>query len=213
MATRFDIAFDKTISYEGGYQKNPNDSGNYNDSGQLVGTKYGISAKSFDDFFGFPPTEEDMRAITLNEARDFYEVMYWNKYSLGTIPDQHTANHIFDILVNHGPKGAGSIIQPALRSAGQLLVMDNIFGPATRGSVVFALNNGKKSELNNYIVANRVDFFKSLVMTNNALNVFLNGWIKRAQKFLLSNESKVKSGLLIAILISAIVASYASNKQ
>ena len=54
--------------FEGGYQKLPSDTGNYTYSGKLVGTNRGISAKAFQDFFGYEPTENDMRNLTQAQA-------------------------------------------------------------------------------------------------------------------------------------------------
>ena len=42
----FNKAIDLILKNEGGYQAHPNDKGNYNSKGQLVGTKYGISGQN-----------------------------------------------------------------------------------------------------------------------------------------------------------------------
>lgn len=68
-----DDKWEKTIKFilerEGGFQNNPHDKGNYY-NGQLIGTKYGISAASWGGQYDIPN-------LTLDQAKDIYYKHYW----------------------------------------------------------------------------------------------------------------------------------------
>lgn len=57
------------LQREGGFQNNPNDQGNYY-NGQLIGTKYGISAASWGGQYDIPN-------LTIEQAKDIYYQHYW----------------------------------------------------------------------------------------------------------------------------------------
>lgn len=67
--TAFDRAMKWVFDREGGFQKNPKDSGNYY-LGELVGTKYGISAASW-------AWKYDIPNLTKEQARAIYFEHYW----------------------------------------------------------------------------------------------------------------------------------------
>lgn len=57
------------LDHEGGFQNNPNDVGNYY-NGQLIGTKYGISAASWAGQYDIPN-------LTIDQAKQIYFDHYW----------------------------------------------------------------------------------------------------------------------------------------
>lgn len=57
------------LKWEGGFQANPADVGNYY-QGQLIGTKYGISAASWGHLYDIPN-------LTLDQAKAIYREHYW----------------------------------------------------------------------------------------------------------------------------------------
>lgn len=65
----FDRAMDWVFEREGGFQKNPKDVGNYY-LGELIGTKYGISAASWAHLYDIPNLSKDA-------ARAIYKAHYW----------------------------------------------------------------------------------------------------------------------------------------
>jgi hypothetical protein len=92
--------------HEGGFQNRKDDPGNYTPSGELKGTKYGISAHSF------PNT--DIAGLTLAGAEDLYRQV-WGRFALLT--DQRVLTKVLDLAVNmqwagHGP--ATGILQQAV---------------------------------------------------------------------------------------------------
>jgi len=108
MATLTDSFFQKILSMEGGYQNDPDDTGNYS-AGHLVGTKYGVSAIGLSNWYGRPVTESEMRALTESQARDFY-AYYFDFYNLFSIGDQE----LFELIANAymgAPSAAARILR------------------------------------------------------------------------------------------------------
>lgn len=98
--SRFDDAFALLIGHEGGFQANPKDAGNYA-RGKLVGTKYGISARSYPDL--------DIPNLTLNEARAIYLRDYWTPLGADELPPA-LALVAFDTAVHSGLRKARELL-------------------------------------------------------------------------------------------------------
>lgn len=181
--TSFEDSIKLILKHEGGYQVNQNDTGNYNSLGKLVGTKLGISAKTLESYLGYPPTAQQVKDLTLEDAKNIYKINYWDKYKLSDITDQYTATHIFDLFVNHGPSSAARIIQKAINSLNFHVDIDGKWGTATRTQVNNAISKARRSQLNNYISIYREEYYNDLVKKNPKLGVFLKGWVQRAKSF------------------------------
>lgn len=96
----FDAALDFTLKWEGGFSLDPGDSGNWTggaiNSGELKGTKYGISAAAY------PWMADRIKDLTVGEAAEIYRRDYW-------LPLKHPSNVsnevglvTFDAAVQHG---------------------------------------------------------------------------------------------------------------
>ena len=94
---------------EGGYENNPNDSGNWTGGkvgeGELKGTKYGISASEFPAL--------DIVNLTEAEAQAIYKSKYW-LVLYEAIKDQFITNKLFDLGVLFGQGTAIKILQTVL---------------------------------------------------------------------------------------------------
>lgn len=198
---QFNEAFQVVIGHEGGYQANTNDSGNYNSKGELIGTKYGVSAPQLEQWLGWVPTAQDMKDISLDTARQIYREVYWDPPRLYELPDQHTATHIFDLFINHGLSGGARIVQRAL---GKLpdryyTMIDGVYGPDSLAKTILAIVECCTEDLNRFIVEERVKAYKAIVAANPSQKVFLNGWLARAQSFMQNNPGKTLLGLLLIV--------------
>lgn len=92
----FEWAVEFVLRMEGGFQNNPNDKGNYRPDGTLVGTKYGISARSYPHL--------DIPNLTKDDAKFIYERDYWKPVVEAVTyfsPPSHLLN-VFDFGVNAG---------------------------------------------------------------------------------------------------------------
>jgi lysozyme family protein len=134
--TLFDKIIDVILQNEGGFQKDPDDYGNWtgpNCTGELVGTKYGIAARYFrgivQAMFGV-----DIPDITIDQAKIVYHKYFWVPMNLEGIRDQELVLHIFDHGVNSNKRLAIRMVQKIME-----IKADGIVGPITLN----AINNFK----------------------------------------------------------------------
>ncbi len=120
----FNRAYNRLKQWEGGYQANPNDPGNYNGAGELVGTNYGITAKNYEAWIGRRASIADMKNMPPMTAAAIFRSKFWDKIKGDQIRNQSVADILFDGVVNHG-KGV-KLAQEVLG-----LTADNNFGSQT----------------------------------------------------------------------------------
>lgn len=114
-----------TLAFEGGYQCDHDDSGNWTGGeigvGQLRGTNFGISAASYPNL--------DIRNLTQAEAAAIYFRDYWTAASCPKLPDRVAIAH-FDAAVNCGLGAAAKLLQRAVG-----VLDDGQIGPETLAAV------------------------------------------------------------------------------
>lgn len=95
--TNLEKALDKIFGHEGGFQNHHNDRGNWTGgrvgSGELRGTKYGISAMSYPHL--------DIKNLTLEQASKIYRKDFWEPLRCDSLPYE-VAFNLFDGAVNSG---------------------------------------------------------------------------------------------------------------
>jgi len=165
------------LNNEGGYQKHPSDKGNYNSRGILVGTNHGISAKTLEKWRAYPVTEDDMKHLSLTEAKEIYHTYYWIPIQGDYFIDQDNANLVFDHAVNAGVGGASRLVQRTINDMGGSLVVDGSIGNKT----LYEINRVSQPAFFNAFKKARINYYQSISKGSNA--VFLNGWIKRVMDF------------------------------
>lgn len=121
----FDTAFERLIGHEGEFQKDPKDHGNWTGGepgkGQLVGSKFGVSAASYPG--------EDIENLTLERAKEIYLRDYWGPAGCDAVPHGIKFD-LFDMAVNSGKGNAVRCLQRACGEA-----QDGILGPRTLAAV------------------------------------------------------------------------------
>jgi len=160
-----------TFGHEGGFQSDPNDSGNYA-HGRLVGTKYGIAAASYPN--------EDIRNLTLDRAAVLYNRDFWGASRCGEWKSQIIANDYFDAAVNMGQGTAARILQRAINYAGYplpRLAVDGKIGPAT----VARLNSVDQSALYVHMIGLIHGRYVQIVDANPAKGRYLRTWAHRVK--------------------------------
>lgn len=114
----FLISYKKTSNNEGGYQDDHDDDGNWTGgkigAGELIGTKFGISAPLLCDYLKRKATVEDMRGLAQETAQSIYRVNYWNPIRGDEIKNQEAADELYDMAVNAGVGTAINLCQRAL---------------------------------------------------------------------------------------------------
>jgi len=116
---KFEIAYELTNKNEGGAKLSlhPEDTGNWTGGkigvGQLIGSKYGISAPVLCAFFRRNATAEEMRDLPEETAMVIYRKEYWNKIHGDELMIQEVANSLYDSAVNMGAVMAIRLAQKA----------------------------------------------------------------------------------------------------
>ncbi len=113
----FDIAFDKTMKFEGGYSNNPTDYGKETYKG--VSRKYHPTWRGWliiDSYKNKPnfPLNLDKDAELQKLIRIFYKEEFWDKLLGDQIVEQKLADELFDTAVNMSPNNAIKYLQSAL---------------------------------------------------------------------------------------------------
>lgn len=176
----FDRVIDVVLRHEGGYVNNPNDPGG--------ATKYGVSLRFLADYTQYDVTGDgkitvdDIKAMTVDDAKKIYKDLWWNKFGYSRIADDTIATKVFDYAVNMGAGQAHKLLQRAInRAFGMKLVDDGVLGPNTL-SVLNNIDHDDAAE--DHLIAeysNVVwEFYQMLISKNPKLAVFAKGWKARA---------------------------------
>lgn len=160
------------VAHEAGYQCMPEDKGNYNSRGELVGTKYGISAPAYEKYFGKIPSKTDMQNLT---SKDYSVVLrnYWNMWKADLIENQSIANLLVDWTYNSGVWG----IKKPQEALG--LKVDGKVGQDT----LMAVNASNREETFNKIWNARKRFIESICEQTPSQKKFIKGWMNRLSSF------------------------------
>jgi lysozyme family protein len=157
----FPRCFAFTLGAEGGYSNNAADPGNWTGgaigSGELRGTKYGISAAAYPQL--------DIQSLTEDAAEAIYRRDYWAVLQGDALP-LPVALVAFDAAVNAGPRRAIIWLQQAAGCNA-----DGALGPAT----LAAIGSAGALAVARDALARRLDFSARLP----AWQVFGLGWARR----------------------------------
>ena len=156
----FDQCIEHILDSEGGFTLNPNDKGNYTPSGELKGTKYGISARMYPKL--------DIKNLTLEQAKLIYKKEYWDRPKINLLPGK-IRMHYFDVCVNSGSTQATKLLQRAIG-----VKDDGILGEVTRSKL-------SKIEIEDY-ANERNKLYVNIVKKDATQLSFLQGWLKRNLK-------------------------------
>lgn len=167
---KFDVAFEKLIGHEGGFQKGYYDRGNWTTGkvgvGELKGTKFGISAMTYQEL--------DIANITLDQAKSIYKRDFWEKVAIPEIPESiHFA--LFDMAVNSGVHFSITVLQKAVGSS-----PDGVIGPKTIEAI---------KQYSPQILVNRINAMRLIELTNmSAFSIYGNGWVRRVARNILDDN-------------------------
>jgi lysozyme family protein len=99
-----------TKGFEGGYQQLANDSANYcpakgKPGSKLIGTKFGISAIAYGDYFKRCPTVEEIKNLSPELAQKIAKTKFWDPVQGDKIKSQPVAHLVFDSMYGSGSYG------------------------------------------------------------------------------------------------------------
>lgn len=175
MTEKFNKCIPIILDHEGGYVNHKHDPGGatnygislrflkklgYNTSGELIGD----TDKDGD------VDADDIRIMTIDEAKHFYFQYFWKK-EFELIGLDEVALHLFDMSVNAGVYRAVKLAQRITCAT-----VDGIIGKET----IKAINQEGQAYIYKY-KQERKRYYHRLVDNNPKLKIFLNGWINRVE--------------------------------
>lgn len=199
---RYLAALAALLVTEGGLVDDPVDRGGT--------TKYGISLRflkaegkidldhdglaDFDLDFDGDIDGADVRALTVEHAKDLYHRCFWRAIGAEVLP-RPLGEAVFDQAVNGGLVAAGKLLQRAVNTCLMeaakigadhpvLLAVDGAIGPATRYAIGWVLRRpgqGMPALLAAYRDAVR-ERYRAIVKADPSQQRFLRGWLARAEK-------------------------------
>jgi lysozyme family protein len=159
------------LAHEGGFQKAPDDPGNWTGGkiglGTLKGTKYGISAAQYPAL--------DIEALSASDAAAIYRRDWWDRFSLERLPATLAAK-LLDAGVNIGMEKALRALQRALRACGKPVAEDGVLGAATLAAIAATAPETLLAALREALAGH----YRLIAARSKAQQRFLAGWLARA---------------------------------
>lgn len=180
---RFEDAFELVIDAEGGFSNDPNDKGNWTGgargAGELMGTKYGISAKTYGN--KIREMGGSIQALSLSDAQQIYKSDFWSRLKCDMVPSVHRAP-LFSCAVNCGTKRAIKWYQEALG-----VEVDGIMGAIT---IRTAIEHPEPKEVLYAFAELWLAHYDAIVAndTTGTQARYLKGWRNRVQHLLEVNH-------------------------
>lgn len=165
--TKFDLAIRKTLDHEGGFVDHPNDPGG--------ATNFGISLKWYRSAIDPNATVDDIKTMSLDEAKTLYRDHFWIDHYDRIFSDK-VAGKIFDMHVNMGKKQAHLIAQRAAQACGAGIEDDGAMGQLT----VAAINGIDEEPMMAALRATQAAFYRDLASRRPQFQSFIKGWLRRA---------------------------------
>ena len=157
----FERAMDFVLRAEGGYVDDPDDRGGV--------TNFGVTQGTYDRWRTAQALpRQPVASITPGEVRAIYRT-YWDDVGAGAY-EWPVSLVMFDMAINHGPRGAKKIMQHALR-----VTPDGGVGPVTQG----AMAGAAADSLANEILWSRVEKYRRIA--TGPQEKFLSGWLNRVR--------------------------------
>ena len=180
MESNFEYAVREVLKHEGGYVNHKSDPGG--------ATNYGISLRwlriqaDLDGLVDFDIDRDgdldanDIKAMTPNDAQQFYFKYWWRAYGYQRITDVMVASKTFDLAINMGAKQAHKLLQRACVTCGIPVQDDGVFGAATASAV----NNCDAGMLIGALRTEAKYFYLGLIDKQPDFLAFKTGWLTRA---------------------------------
>lgn len=166
-ANRFETALKFCFRWEGDYSDHAADRGGK--------TKYGVTEKVYHEWLD--SRGEEMKPVS-GISKDQARAIYWSEYWLAARCDRMLSQLdlvMFDAAVNHGPGGAASLLQRALKSLGEAVKVDGAIGSQT----LTAAGRHKPDAVCTQYLTERRALYQRIVDKDKSQEVFLKGWMNR----------------------------------
>ncbi len=180
--SHFDKAILITLKHEGGFVNDPVDPGGATNWGVSIRFLKGAGDYDGDGWLDGDIDHDgdididDIKNMTVEQAREIYRMHFWDKYDYDKIVDFTVAARLFDMTVNMGARQAGKIIQRAANNCGQNLGVDGKVGKNTFA----AINCTNPELLMAEIRIEHANFYLRLIEKKPHLAKYKKGWLRRA---------------------------------
>jgi len=172
----FDKAVINTFKAEGGFQQDASDNANYV-NGVLIGTNRGISAQGYYAYYKKVPTVNDIKNLTVEQAKQIFKGNYWDKIAGDFIVNQSVAELMFQFVIGSGSSQISYIKDIANKVGGKsVLVLNDL--PITKMDAFF-INEINQELFHARMKEWRFELYDRIVAKNPAKQKFLKGWQNR----------------------------------
>lgn len=191
---------DHLLKVEGGYTQHASDPGHQlrrskGDKYDSYCTNFGVTQYTLSSYWGRQATMHEVKSLAVEEAREIYKYEYYKGPRINELEGE-LQPLVFDMSVNHGPKRAVKILQVICIKAGFALVADGKIGFKTISASNTCFQK-MGSDMVNALVEERMRFYENLVKKRPSLAIFMKGWTRRAQEFIVETpNSYIASGWL-----------------
>jgi lysozyme family protein len=180
----FTDAFNKTMTYEGGYSDTKGDRGGE--------TYKGITRKNFPDWDGWsiidkhkPLNNNDIihDAVLDLQVKDFYNKNFWTAYKLDQIDTMIAglSEKLFDCIVNMGPSRPVKFLQSTINLLNKDqadIAVDGGIGPGTIKALQDCVKNNPAKRILTVFAIYQGSFYKDLMEKDPSQRKFV-GWFDR----------------------------------
>lgn len=173
------------VRWEGLFQAQPQDAGNYV-NGRLVGTMRGVTPAVLAAHRGVPAvtiTEADMRSVTLEEAAEIGETRFYRGTGLDLLPWGPATAALVDVGWGSGPRQAVLFAQRLSGAAA-----DGRVGPETVARYGNWVRDVGWEEATRAVNRMRREFYALIISRNPQWEVYRQGWNNRADWMLPGGE-------------------------
>ncbi len=172
----FSEILEKTLREEGSWSNNANDAGG--------ATMLGITQATLSSYRGRPVSEDEVHALTRDEAMEIYRKLYFDGPQINLLPEA-LQSPVFDWGVNAGPGRAIRGLQQLIDEAEVVphISMDGGIGPATLNAVQKTLDAMGATVMVNAYQDERQKFYDEIVARKPSQAVFIKGWTNRTNRF------------------------------
>ena len=172
MKKNWENFFQMLIKHEGGFTDDQRDKGNSQGDGHgnVGSTMLGVTAYNWAKYTGKPAPISVMKQLTVDDVKDFYKKLYWDKVKADDLPSGVDVS-CADLCVNAGPGRAAKILQRVVGAK-----PDGAIGPNTLKAV---FNHEAKEILEKYY-DQRESFYRRLKDYEH----YGRGWSRRNKETL-----------------------------
>jgi len=121
---------------------------------------------------------DDIRDLSLSKAQELYEKKFWKGAKCDKIKSTLISVKLFDMAVNMGPSQAWRLMQAAINTLNDVLVVDGKAGPKTLEAVNSLTDRDFMLVTN--VRREQDRFYDGLIRGRPSLEEFRLGWRRRA---------------------------------